>query len=59
MIVNTAQPESQTCHDDFCEPIPKEIFILIGLNRKELFDYCRMRIFNTLFGWEEIDDELR
>ena len=44
---------------DICDPIPQEIFILIGINRKDLFDYCRMRIFNTLFGWRELEDCLR
>ena len=59
IIMDTTQPESPACHDDFCEPVPKEIFILIGLGRKNLFDYCRMRIFNSLFSWKEIEDELR
>lgn len=58
-ILQTQQPDSPTCHDDFCDPVPKEIFILIGLQRKDLFDYCRMRIFNSLFSWREIEDELR
>ena len=45
--------------DDMCDPIPKEIFILMGLEKKNLFEYCRMRIFNTLFAWHEMEDCLR
>ena len=52
-------PLSPVCLDDFCEPIPSEIFILLGLERKDLFEYCRMRIFNTLFGKKEIEDCIR
>lgn len=32
---------------------------MIGLGEKNLFDYCRMRIFNTLFRQNEIDDSLK
>ena len=45
--------------DDTCNPIPEEIFILVGLGEKDLFDYCRMRIFNTLFRWKEVDDSIK
>ena len=58
-IRNSSQPNSAACHDDMCEPIPEEIFILIGLGRKDMYDYCRMRIFNTLFRWKEIDEGIR
>ena len=47
------------CYDDNCDPLPAELFILIGLGKKKLSDYCRMRVFNTLFGWEEVEDCVR
>lgn len=47
------------CIDDWCDPIPEEIFILIGLKRKDLFDYCKMRVFNSLFSFVELEDCLR
>jgi len=31
----------------------------MGINKKDLFDYCRMRIFNTLFTWNELEGCLR
>jgi len=51
--------EVSLCVDDQCDPIPEELFILIALKRKDLFDYCHMRIFNTLFGQDELEDSLR
>ena len=50
---------AQLCQCDVCEPIPIEIFILLGIGRKDLFEYCRMRIFKTLFSWNELEDCLR
>ena len=32
---------------------------MIGLGRKDLYEYCHMRIFNTLFDQEELDDGVR
>ena len=31
----------------------------MGIEKAELFDYCRIRVFNTLFSWEELEDGLR
>ena len=52
-------PLAPICKDDVCDPIPPELFILLGIDKIELFDYCRMRIFNTLFRWEELEECLR
>ena len=47
---------SVVCYDDNCDPLPSELFILIGLGKKKISEFCRMRVFNTLFGWEEVED---
>lgn len=47
------------CINDVCDPIPSEMFMLMGLGHKDLFEFCKMRIFNTIFSYREFDDCLR
>lgn len=47
------------CEDGVCDPIRPEMFIFLSIGLKELHEFCRMRLFNTLFSWEGLSDDQR